>query len=152
MLVGKLRSNCKPLVVARRPAILNNLAMKPTILTIDDDQPMLWLIAKILEDFNVVCKTDGLDAMMWLSQGNNPDLIILDREMPNLGGIKFLRALRGSGLHKNIPVIFLSSWIDQKFEKDLLSLDVKKFIEKPFNPVYFVNEVTNQIHSKALAS
>ncbi len=130
--------------------IFKQLLMKPTILAIDDDQPMLWLIAKVLEDFNVVCKPDGLDAMMWLSKGNQPDLIILDREMPDLGGIKFLRALRGSGLYKNIPVMFLSSWIDQKFETDLSELNVKKFIEKPFDPMYLVEQVSNQINTKTL--
>jgi len=98
--------------------------MKPTILAIDDDQPMLWLIAKVLEDFNVVCKSDGLDAMLWLSKGNHPDLIILDR--------------------------FLSSWIDQQLEADLLELNVKKFIEKPFDPMYLVEQVTNQINTRTL--
>ncbi len=124
--------------------------MKPIILAIDDDQPMLWLIAKVLEKFEVVCKTDGLEAMLWLSKGNCPDLIILDREMPNLGGIKFLRALRGSGLYKDMPVMFLSSWIDHKFEMDLSNLNVTQFIEKPFDPMYLVEQVANQINTRTL--
>jgi len=88
--------------------------------------------------------------MLWLSKDNHPDLIILDREMPNLGGIKFLRALRGSGLHKEIPVMFLSSWIDREFETDLQELNVQKFIEKPFDPTYLVEQVANQINARTL--
>jgi CheY-like chemotaxis protein len=122
--------------------------MKPTILAIDDDQPILWLIAQILKDFEVVCKSDGLEAMLWLSKGNHPDLIILDREMPNLGGVKFLRALRGSGIYKDIPVMFLSSAIDNKFQKDLNSLNVKMFLEKPFDPTYLVDLVKSQLYAK----
>lgn len=124
--------------------------MRPIILAIDDDQPMLWLITKILKDYEVVCKSDGFEAMLWLSKGNHPDLILLDREMPNLGGIKFLRGLRGSGLHKDIPVMFLSSWIDHSFEKDLNELNVKKFIEKPFDPVFLVEQVDQHLTSESL--
>ena len=119
--------------------------MKPTILSIDDDQHMLWLIKLILKDFDVVCKSDGLEAMLWLSRGNFPDLIILDREMPNLGGVKFLKALRGSGLYRDIPVMILSSWIDHKFEKDLDNLNVNQFIEKPFDPMLLVEQVQHQL-------
>ena len=124
--------------------------MKPTILAIDDDEPILWLISKILKDFEVVCKTDGLEAMLWLSKGNFPDLIILDREMPNLGGKKFLRGLRGSGMYKDIPVLFLSSWIDNEFEDDLGNLNVKEFIAKPFNPAYLIEQVEHHLNNQAI--
>jgi two-component system chemotaxis response regulator CheY len=125
--------------------------MNPTILVIDDDQPMLWLVTQILKDFEVVCKSDGLEAMLWLSKGNFPDLIILDREMPNLGGKKFLRGLRGSGMYKDIPVLFLSSWIDREFEEDLDNLNVREFIAKPFDPVQLLSKVEQQLYSPSLA-
>ena len=126
--------------------------MKPTILVIDDDQPMLWLVSQILKDYKVVTKSDGLEAMLWLSQGNFPDLIILDREMPNLGGKKFLKGLRGSGMFKDIPVLFLSSWIDRNFEDDLAQLNVKDFIAKPFDPQQLLGKVDQHLHSLSVIS
>ena len=124
--------------------------MKPTILVIDDDQPMLWLITKILKDFEVVCKSDGLEAMIWLSRGNFPDLIILDREMPNLGGKKFLRGLRGSGMYKDIPVLFVSCWINNESDVDLGKLNVKEFIAKPFDPAYLLEKVEHHLYEQTL--
>lgn len=124
--------------------------MKPVILAIDDDEPMLWLITKVLKKYEVICMPDGLEAMLWLFKGNKPDLIILDREMPNLGGDKFLRALRGSGLYKDIPVMVLSSWLDHRYEKDQEHLNVMKFIEKPFDPIYLLKEVEEHIYRKSL--
>ena len=121
--------------------------MKPTVLVIDDDQPMLWLVSQILKDYKVVTKSDGLEAMVWLSQGNFPDLIILDREMPNLGGKKFLKGLRGSGMFKDIPVLFLSSWIDHNFEDDLAQLNVSDFITKPFDPQLLLGKVDQHLRS-----
>lgn len=126
--------------------------MKPVILAIDDDEPMLWLITKILKDFDVVSKPDGFEAMLWLSKGNYPDLILLDREMPNLSGSKFLRALRGSGLYKDIPVMVLSSWVDPEFAKDLENLNVRKFIEKPFDPAYLKEQVEFYMYPNSLHS
>ena len=124
--------------------------MRPTILVIDDDQPMLWLVAQILRDFDVIVKSDGLEAMLWLSRGNYPDLIILDREMPNLGGKHFLRGLRGSGIFKNTPVLFLSNWIDRDLELDLDELNVKEFIAKPFDPVLLLEKVNNHLSQTIL--
>lgn len=117
--------------------------MKPTILAIDDDLPMLWLIRKVLKDYNVEIKTDGLEAMMWLTRDNRPDLIILDKEMPNLDGMKFLKGLRGSGIYRSIPVLFVSSWIDANFELELRDLQVKDFVQKPFNPETLLEKVQN---------
>ena len=124
--------------------------MKSTILVIDDDEPMLWLIKQILKDFEVICKTDGFEAMLWLSKGNFPDMIILDREMPNLGGKKFLRGLRGSGIYKDIPVLFISGWIDRKLEEDLGNLNVKEFIAKPFDPVYLLETVEHHLYNQTV--
>ena len=124
--------------------------MNSTILVIDDDEPMLWLIKQILKDFEVVCKTDGLEAMVWLSKGNFPDLIILDREMPNLGGKKFLRGLRGSGMYKDIPVLIISGWIDRQLEQDLGNLNVREFIAKPFDPVYLLESVEHHINNQTI--
>ena len=124
--------------------------MKSTILVIDDDQPMLWLIKQILKDHEVICKTDGLAAMLWLSKGNFPDLIILDKEMPNLGGKKFLRGLRGSGMYKDIPVLIISGWSDRELENDLASLTVKEYIEKPFDPTYLSEKVDHYLHQHTL--
>jgi len=122
--------------------------MKPTILAIDDDLPMLWLIRKVLKDYNVVTKTDGLEAMMWLTRGNHPDLIILDQEMPNLDGKKFLRGIRGSGIYRRIPVLFVSSWIDASFIQEIESLEVRELIHKPFDPVILRECVDRNLHSQ----
>jgi CheY-like chemotaxis protein len=124
--------------------------MKSTILVIDDDEPMLWLIKKVLKDYEVVCKTDGLAAMLWLARDNFPDLIILDREMPNLGGKKFLRGLRGSGMYRDIPVLFISGWIDRQLENDLGNLNVKEFIAKPFDPVYLHERVEHHLYNQTI--
>lgn len=124
--------------------------MKPTILAIDDDLPMLWLIRKVLQDYNVVTKTDGLEAMIWLSRNNHADMIILDKEMPNLDGVKFLRGLRGSGRFRNIPVMLISSYIDTALLLEIKDLQVKEFINKPFDPTILREQVDHHLLNKGV--
>ena len=126
--------------------------MKPTILAIDDDLPMLWLIRKVLQDYNVVTKTDGLEAMIWLSRGNRADMIILDKEMPNLDGVKFLRGLRGSGRFRSIPVLLMSSYIDTSLLIEIKDLQVKEFINKPFDPTVLREQVDLHLETKGVVA
>ena len=57
------------------------------VLLVDDEVAMIWLLTNYLQDFfEVVTKTDGLEAYQWLQQGNMPDIVITDINMPNMNG------------------------------------------------------------------
>ena len=122
-----------------------------TILAIDDDQPMLRLLKQVLRDQNVVCFSSAIDAMMWLSEGHEVDLVILDKEMPGLSGKQFLRGLRGSGIHRELPVMMLSGWLDQEFKLEAKKLKVDALMEKPFDPTALSNSVNNLLERQAVA-
>ncbi len=67
--------------------------MKKQILAVDDDSSIRELLEFLLRNnYNVITKKDGMEAMMWLSEGNIPDLIITDIDMPRLNGYEFFRA------------------------------------------------------------
>ena len=81
------------------------------VLVIEDDEPLCWLLEKILRGkYEVIVMNDGMEAWSWLSDGNSCDLIISDIKMPSLDGIELLENLSNSGLYKNIPVIILSGY------------------------------------------
>ena len=85
------------------------------VLVIEDDEPLCWLLEKILRGkYEVIVMNDGMEAWSWLSEGNNCDLIISDIKMPSLDGIELLDNLSNSGLLKNIPVIILSGYDDMR--------------------------------------
>jgi two-component system chemotaxis response regulator CheY len=71
------------------------MAQKKQILIIDDDMAMCQLLGKLLQtNYNVVSKFDGLSALQWLSEGNIPDLVITDLDMPKIGGEEFVNNLK----------------------------------------------------------
>lgn len=109
--------------------------MKKKILIIDDELSIRMLLENFLKkEYNVVTKNDGMEGLTWLEEGNIPDLIVADIQMPNLDGYDFIKNLRSSGYFKHIPVIMLSG-IESTSEKiKCLKLGADDYIVKPFNP------------------
>ena len=110
------------------------------VLVIEDDEPLCWLLEKILRGkYEVIVMNDGMEAWRWLTDGNSCDLIISDIKMPSLDGIEFLENLSNSGLFKNIPVIILSGYDDMR--KQCLELGAFTYLVKPFEPRQLLDEV-----------
>jgi len=117
---------------------------KKKVLVIEDHDSIRLLLDRFLsKQFNVTCKVDGFDGLVWLSQGNIPDLIILDMSMPRLSGLDFLNNIRTSGLFREIPVLVVSGEKDSKVIKKCHDLGIEGFIEKPFNPIKLNEQIDN---------
>lgn len=109
--------------------------MKKTILVIDDEKTIRVLLENYLKkEYEVVTKSDGEEGLNWLQEGNFPDLIVVDIQMPNLDGYEFIKNVRASGYFKEIPIIMLSG-IESSAEKvKTLKMGANDYIVKPFNP------------------
>jgi len=83
--------------------------MPKTILVVDDDPSIVNLLKEDLEieGYRVIF---GYDGQMALQQArtSRPHLIVLDVNMPLLGGLKALEYLRESPETQRIPVLFLT--------------------------------------------
>ncbi len=109
--------------------------MKKQILAVDDDSSIRELLEFLLRNnYNVITKKDGMEAMMWLSEGNIPDLIITDIDMPRLNGYEFFKNVRGSGFYQDIPIMVISGLENSKFIITCLQQGADDYILKPFNP------------------
>jgi len=120
---------------------------KKNILVIEDADCMKFVLCHTLgKTHNVITKADGYAAMAWMRRGNMPDAIILDIELPYLGGKEFLAGLRCSGYFRNVPVIVLSGCEDQEKISAIKELEVAQVIKKPFNP----NEIKQAVSDATL--
>ncbi|MEA3444265.1 MAG: response regulator [Bacteroidota bacterium] len=109
--------------------------MKKNLLVIDDEVQIRTLLVTFLKKkYNVEAKNDGQEALTWLQDGNMPDLIVCDAEMPNMNGYDFVQNVRTSGFFKDIPILMLSG-LDTSAERvKYLKAGANDFIVKPFNP------------------
>ncbi|WP_020531128.1 response regulator [Flexithrix dorotheae] len=109
--------------------------MKNRILIIDDDLAICKFLKVILgRHYDVVTVQDGISAMFLLSEGDVPDLIITDINMPILNGVELIKNLKISRLYRGIPVIVLSGYDSKVIEKECFSLGIHQYIKKPFDP------------------
>ena len=101
------------------------------ILVIEDDQTTRDFIAKALEQegFIVDSSGDGKEGLM-MAISCEYQLIVLDRMLPNLDGLKILSAIRATG--NNTPVLILSALdsVDQRVEG--LTAGSDDYLTKPF--------------------
>ena len=108
--------------------------MSHKILVIDDEPSLCLLLDNFLSrNYEVICQYDGLEALRWL-EGNLPDLIICDIQMPTMDGYVFLEKLRQRGFTKHTPVIMLSGVESSKERIRCYRLGAQDFLAKPFNP------------------
>jgi len=109
--------------------------MRKTILVIDDEIAMLKILSHVLgNSYDIITKSDGDEALYWLQQGNIPDLVVLDINMPNIDGFAFIKNLRASGFFREIPIVVLSSNNKSEDRIQCLNLGADDFLIKPFNP------------------
>jgi CheY-like chemotaxis protein len=109
--------------------------VKKRILLVDDEVAILKLLEFILKkDYDLVVKNNGFDALTWLDNGNMPDLIISDMEMPYFDGADFVRSLKVSGYFRDIPLIVLSGSESLENIKTKIPYPINGLMSKPFNP------------------
>ncbi|HON88367.1 MAG TPA: chemotaxis response regulator protein-glutamate methylesterase [Spirochaetales bacterium] len=105
-----------------------------SVLIVDDSALMRNLIAKIIEATPGLVVADkamnGLFALQKIPRCN-PDVIVLDLEMPEMNGIEFLKERRKLGIE--IPVVILSSIAKRgaQITMEALALGASDFITKP---------------------
>ena len=105
------------------------------ILVVDDKPSISKLIVQFLnQTFDVHTEEYGLKALTWLQEGNIPDLILTDLQMPNLDGMELIKRLKESGYFKDIPIIVLSSKEGSEDRIKCLRLGAEDYMVKPFNP------------------
>jgi CheY-like chemotaxis protein len=108
--------------------------MKHKILIIDDERSIRLLLESFLsKDYDVVSKSDGMEALTWL-ETNLPDMIICDVQMPNMDGYMFVEKVRQRGYTKHTPIVMLSGVESSKERVKCYKLGAQDFLAKPFNP------------------
>ena len=120
----------------------------PTIALVDDDRDILDLVTLLLESegYHVVSYCDGAAALNGFKT-NRPDLAILDVKMPRMDGVELLRRLRQKS---DIPVIFLTSKLDEIDELIGLKSGADDFIRKPFSQRLLIERVKTVLRRGAL--
>jgi diguanylate cyclase (GGDEF)-like protein len=125
--------------------------MPANLLLVDDDAGAIQLLGRLLADEGKLrFATSGVDALR-LARQSAPDVILLDAEMPGMGGFEVCAALKGDPALADVPVIFVTSHKDEAFELAGFSAGAADFIAKPVNPQLLLVRVRSQLRNKRMA-
>jgi len=120
--------------------------MKKQILAVDDSKAIRYLLQTVLgQDYNVVTVPDGFSAVYYLSNRSQPDLIIVDPQLPDMENWELIQQLSTSGMHGGIPVLVLSGLAQQETELKCMEYGVVRFFMKPFNPIELLDAVRDLV-------
>ena len=119
---------------------------KKKILVIDDDITHLAMTEVILKKkYNVCTAKNGLEALDFIKKGYIPDLILLDIIMPKMDGWEVYTKIKGIGLLKNIPIIFVTSLEDPLNDKHAKQFGIVDFLIKPIKKSILLSKVSQLI-------
>ena len=120
------------------------------ILAVDDNAFFLDTLKQALKDtgYKLICVTSGLEALKYL-QKREPDLFILDIEMPEMNGYELARKIKELG--KKAPIIFLTGNATPQDVTKALQAGAADFIVKPVTPKYVIERVNRGLRSSPSA-
>ena len=115
---------------------------RPKILTVDDAKAVRLLTQRALAAFDCDMSEapNGYNALFAMDRAL-PDLILLDVNMPTMGGVEMLTMMRSNPVLHGIPVIMLTSPADHGVIDQLSALGVSAFVMKPFSPTALVEKI-----------
>ncbi|MEJ2316129.1 MAG: Hpt domain-containing protein [Gammaproteobacteria bacterium] len=104
-----------------------------TVMVIDDSITMRKVTGSMLErnGYNIMTAKDGVDALAQLENAQ-PDIMLLDIEMPRMDGFELARHLRNNERYQNIPIIMVTSRTGEKHRERARELSIESYMGKPF--------------------
>jgi len=123
------------------------------VLIADDEQECIDFVRETLAEasYEVLAAMDGEQALK-IAREQQPDLIILDVQMPKLGGFEVFAQLRGDEKLSSIPVIMLTAVTQRtglKFSSsdmgEYIGSEPEAYIDKPIEPIVLKQAVNRLV-------
>ena len=113
------------------------------ILVVDDSRVMREMLIACLraqEGLAFTQAASGLEAIEQISL--RPfDLVLLDLNMPDIGGIEVVEFIRGQDRLKDLPIVIVTTRGDEASRERALGAGATRFMTKPFTPEVIQAEV-----------
>ncbi|MDX6235717.1 MAG: hypothetical protein QOG10_532, partial [Kribbellaceae bacterium] len=121
------------------------------ILTVDDDPVILAALPVVLAGEPVDVTTLGDARQFWATlERTGPDLVVLDLDMPHLGGIELCRIIRTDPRWSTLPVLFLTATTDPATVDDIFAAGADDYVSKPLVGSVVRARIRNRLDRAAL--
>jgi len=117
-------------------------AASATIMVVDDSLTVRKVTQRLLEreGYSVMLAKDGVDALEQM-QDRQPDLMLVDIEMPRMDGFDLTRNIRGDERTREIPIIMITSRSADKHRNYAMQLGVNAYFGKPYQDTILLGAI-----------
>ncbi|MBI1312105.1 response regulator [bacterium] len=121
------------------------------ILVVDDEPLNIDVVRGFLEvdGYENFASTTKPEEALALVEECNPDIVLLDIQMPGMSGFDVLQAIRRSERHATLPVVILTANTDYETRIHALKLGATDFLTKPIMHAEMAARVRNMLTIKA---
>lgn len=133
-------------MVIRQDGEKNYKRMARTILVIEDEENMRWVLKRALEKsgYEVVTSSRGDHALKFFAS-RPVDLVLLDLKMPGMDGISVLHELRKRSA--NVPILLLTAYASVPTAVEAIKIGATDYIRKPFDLEDVLNRISRCIYN-----
>jgi len=124
--------------------------MMKTIFVVDDSDTNLLTAEEALEDHYNVMTIPSAAKMFGFLEKIIPDMILLDIQMPEMDGFEALQRLKSNPLYADIPVIFLTGYLDDVIKTRSGELGAADIITKPFSESVLLERIKTHLQDKQI--
>ena len=105
---------------------------KSTVLVVDDEAPVRYVVRKMLgDDYTVLEAMDG-EVALDMARRHQPDIILMDIMMPKIDGYSAVSMLKTDEATKHIPIVMLTAVGLELNKKLAREMGSEGYITKPF--------------------
>ena len=116
------------------------------IVAVDDDPAVLAVLEKHLEREGLALTTITSGARLWdVLDEVSPDLLILDVDMPEIGGIELCRTVRNDARWAAMPIVFLTARRDPEIVQAVFAAGADDYLNKPIMAAELTMRIRNRL-------
>jgi DNA-binding response OmpR family regulator len=114
------------------------------VLVVDDDLKILTILPALLSPWGLKITTLSDPKKFWeVLPKAQPDLVILDVEMPIVSGLELCKSIRNHADWSNLPIIFLTAHLESNIIQQVFATGADDFVTKPLVGPELVSRITN---------
>ncbi|MBF2016668.1 MAG: response regulator [Rivularia sp. T60_A2020_040] len=141
------KSACSEEILETALQLIKNLEnAQATVLAVDDDPKVLEVLQNLLKYWGITVKTLAEPQKFWQTlEEIQPDLLILDIEMPGFNGIELCNQVRNHLRWSLLPVLFLTVHNEAETVNQVFNVGADDFVSKPIVGPELVTRIVNRL-------
>jgi len=123
--------------------------MNKTVLIVEDNELNMKLFRDLLQaqEINTIETRDGLQVLE-MAREHNPDLILMDIQLPEVSGLDITRHIKAEDDLKNIPIIAVTAFAMKGDEDKIRECGCNGYISKPISIGSFIETIQQNLETE----